>query len=291
MCNTTQELLNQLMGRYRQLRLLYLIYLAASVLALVFFFVDKRVTLVILAAILVYYLVLVRRRSAAYAAAFVHTCLQSTLERSLQNACHTPESPLDPELLRQVRLIAVNPERGSIITREGGTGTYCGRLVRLSDAGFTHSFLLDGKRHHEFVIGAWVAVDLGCDTGLDCRMIHPEVMMKPSRDQAFAQAHDLSAAHDVPGWMETEGWLVLCPRDNCRLPDNAFFSGLHALAKRTQLPLAICIQGSTLHVYVTNRILGQKVSGRVAPGQAILTTDFFPELGEILKLSDTLAHS
>lgn len=288
MSKTAQELLNQLVRQYRQLRRLYLIYLAASVLALVFFFVDKRVTLVILAAMLIYYLAMVRRRSSAYAGAFVHTCLQSTLERYLQNARHTPQSPLDEESLRQTRLIAVNRERGSIITQEGGTGTYHGRSVALSDAGFTHTFWMDGKQHHEFVIGAWVRMELDHDTGLDCRLIHPKVMMKASRDQAFAQMSDLSAVEGAPGWMRTEGWRVLCPRDNTLLPGNAFFSSLHTLVQHTQLPLAICIQGGTLHVYVTNRILGQKVSSRVAPGQALLTTDFFPELGKILKLSDTI---
>lgn len=288
MSKTAQELLDQLVRQYRQLRRLYLLYLAASVLALIFFFVDKRVTLAILAAMLIYYLVLVRRRSSAYAQAFVHTCLQSTLERCLHPASHTPQSPLDEESLRRTRLIAVNAERGSVITREGGTGNYHGRPVALSDAGFTHTFWMNGKRHHEFVIGAWVRVELDHDTGLDCRLVHPKVMMKASQDQALAQMPDLSPAEGAPGWMRTEGWRVLCPRDNRRLPDNAFFSGLHTLARHTPLPLAVCIQGDTLHVYVTNRILGQKVSSRVAPGQALLTTDFFPELGEILKLSDLI---
>lgn len=289
MSEKNQDMLNHLTVQYQVLRRLCLIYLAAAVLALVFFFVDKRITLALLAASLIYYLAVVRRRSTAYAKVFVHTCLQATFDRTLQNAIHTQESPLDPEELRQVRLVAANPDKGAILVKEGGTGLYHGRPIQLSDVGFTHSFLMAGRRHHEFVIGAWVTAELDHDTGLDCRLIHPNVMIKESRIQALDHAHDLvPVADNLPNWLKTEGWLVLCPRDNLQLPGNSFFHALRILSNHTQLPLALCVQGNKLHVYVTNRILGQKVSSRVAPSQAVITTDFFPELQEILNLSDTL---
>ena len=81
---------------------------------------------------------------------------------------------------------------------------------------------------------------------------------------------------------------MLRPRETPQLPDGTFLSALHTLAGKTELPLAVCIQKDKLHVYVTNRILGQKVSSRVEPGPAVVETDFFPELGGILKLSDKL---
>lgn len=289
MSEKQRALLESLSARYKGLRRLYLVYLAAAVLALVFFFVDKRITLVLIAASLIFHLAVVRTRSRAYAKAFVHACLQSTLERTLQDARHTPESPLDPEELGQVRLVAANPAKGSILAREGGTGTYRGRAVRLSDAGFTHTFAMEGKRHHEFVIGAWVTVELDHDTGLDCRLIHPKVMMKQSRDPYFSGEGTLQqVVSGLPDWMSREGWLVLRPREIPELPDGTFLSALRTLAGKTELPLAVCVQGDKLHVYVTNRILGQKVSSRVEPGPAVVETDFFPELGGILRLSDTL---
>ena len=284
-----QGMLGSLVRQYRNLRLLYLVYLAAAVLALIFFFVDKRITLILLAASLIYHLAVVRVRSKAYAKAFVHACLQSTFERTLQNARHTPESPLDADALQRVRLIAANRSKGSILVQEGGTGTYRGRAVALSDAGFTHSFSMAGKNHHEFVIGAWVTVALDHDTGLDCRLIHPKVMMKDSRDPYFSEERDLrQVVSGLPDWMSKDGWLVLRPDEAPQLPDGTFLSALRTLAGKTEHPLAVCIQGDKLHVYVTNRILGQKVSSRVAPSQAVVDTDFFPELGGVLKLSDTL---
>lgn len=289
MKETNRGLLEALTAQYKHLRMLYLVYLAVAVLALVFFFVDKRITLVLIAASLVYHLVVVRSRSRAYCLAFVHACLQSTLERTLQDARHTPESPLDPEEVRQVRLVAANPAKGSILTREGGTGTYRGRPVRLSDAGFTHSFSMAGKRHHEFVIGAWVTVELDHDTGLDCRLIHPKVMMKDSRDQALSRERDLQqVVSGLPDWMSREGWLVLRPRETPGLPEERFLTALRGLVGKTEPPLAVCVQGNKLHVFVTNRILGQKVSSRVEPGPAVVQSDFFPELGGVLKLSDAL---
>lgn len=284
-----QGLLESLTAQYRRLRLLYLVYLAAAVLALIFFFVDKRVTLGLIAASLIYHLAVVRVCSRTYTKAFVHACLQSTFSRTLENASHTPQSPLNPEELQQVRLIAANPAKGSILVREGGTGTYHGRSVHLSDAGFTHTFDMAGKRHHEFVIGTWVTVELDHDTGLDCRMIHPRVMMKESFDQAFGKERDLQqVVSGLPDWMASEGWLVLRPRQTPQLPDDGFLRRVRQLAGGTKLPLALCVRGNQLHVYVTNRILGQKVSSRVSPGPAVVDTDFFPELSGILKLSDAL---
>ena len=72
MKSESAELVSGLIRQYRRLRLLYLGYLAAAVLALVFFFVDKRVTLALVAASLVYHLVVVRRAGKAYQRAFVH---------------------------------------------------------------------------------------------------------------------------------------------------------------------------------------------------------------------------
>ena len=204
MKSESAELVSGLIRQYRRLRLLYLGYLAAAVLALVFFFVDKRVTLALVAASLVYHLVVVRRAGKAYQRAFVHACGQCTLARRLQDARHTEAPTLEEGELRRARLVAANDGKGSVLVREGGSGTYHGRRVRLGDAGFTHSFSMEGKTHHEFVVGTWVTVELGKDTGLDWRLIHERVMMKPSRDAMLRRAGQ--RLHQRPG------------RRRCRLP-------------------------------------------------------------------------
>ena len=77
-----------------------------------------------------------------------------------------------------------------------------GRRVRLGDAGFTHSFSMEGKTHHEFVVGTWVTVELGKDTGLNWRLIHERVMMKPSRDAMLRRESGLRRVVGFgPGWM------------------------------------------------------------------------------------------
>ena len=93
MKSESAELVSGLIRQYRRLRLLYLGYLAAAVLALVFFFVDKRVTLALVAASLVYHLVVVRRAGKAYQRAFVHACGQCTLARRLQDPPYRSAHP------------------------------------------------------------------------------------------------------------------------------------------------------------------------------------------------------
>ena len=269
MKSESAELVSGLIRQYRRLRLLYLGYLAAAVLALVFFFVDKRVTLALVAASLVYHLVVVRR--------------------AWTKARHTEAPTLEEGELRRARLIAANDGKGSVLVREGGSGTYHGRRVRLGDAGFTHSFSMEGKTHHEFVVGTWVTVELGKDTGLDWRLIHERVMMKPSRDAMLRRESGLRRVVGFgPDWMEDGTWFALRPEGKPDVPGDAFLAALRRLSAATDKPLAVCVQGDRLHVFVTNRILGQKVSSRVPPSAAVAEVDFLPELDGILKASDAL---
>ena len=69
---------------------------------------------------------------------------------------------------------------------------------------------------------------------------------------------------------------------------DTFLAALRRLSAATDKPLAVCVQGDRLHVFVTNRILGQKVSSRVPPSAAVAEVDFLPELDGILKASDAL---
>ena len=102
------ELVDGLRRQYRRLRLLYLAYLAAAVLALIFFFVDRRITLVLVAASLIYHLVVVRPAGRAYQRAFIHACGQYTLARRLEEPRHTAEPTLTEEELRRARLVAAS---------------------------------------------------------------------------------------------------------------------------------------------------------------------------------------
>ena len=126
MKSESAELVSGLIRQYRRLRLLYLGYLAAAVLALVFFFVAKRVTLALVAASLVYHLVVVRRAGKAYQRAFVHACGQCTLARRLQDARHTEAPPLaEGQLRRAPPAAATAPQRSP--PSLGGMGGQVGR--------------------------------------------------------------------------------------------------------------------------------------------------------------------
>ena len=279
-----------LAAQYKRLRGLYLLCLAAAVLALVCYFVNPTAALAVLAASLAGYAAVVRPASKRYERAFIHTCAQYTLERSLQDAVHTGEPVLAAEELYGVRLVAANRSKGGILLREGGQGTYHGRRVRLGDAVFAHSFPVEDKTHHELISGSWVTVELERDTGLDWRLIHRKVMLKPSREEMYREDGDMRRLVGIkePWLSDSEEWDVFCPKDRLCMPETPFLKALERLSKQTEKPLAVCVLGDRLHVFVTNRILGQKVSSRLEPGAAIAQVDLLPELGGILKASDAL---
>lgn len=276
-----------LQRQFRQLRLLYFIYLMAAIAALAAFFVSKPLTLAILGISVIYHLFLVRRRAKAYEAAFVHTCIQYTLEQHLTEAVHTGKPVLTLEELRSVRLIADNRRQGSILLREGGSGRHNGKTVQLGDATFAHSFPMNGKTHHEFVVGCWVRVELERDTGLDWRLLAPHVMLPAARDAFRAKNPDLQGLYT-----EGEIWknyLILRPAGTPDLPEKPAWKALEKLVRKARMPLAVCIQGNVLHVLLVNYVLGQKVSVRIEPDAALVEQDLLPELDAIFTVADALS--
>ncbi len=277
-----------LLRQFKHLRYLYLGYLTAAVLALILYFIDKRGTFVVLGISLVYHLIVVRPQANAYQKEYVHTCVQSTLERYLHGAVHTSAPVLAPETLRAVRLIADNKSKGAILCCEGGQGESNGRMVRLGDVTFAHSFPMDGKTHHQFVTGMWITVELGHDTGLDWRLLRKRVMMDPSRSKFFWENPDLQVqSNSGPAWLEE--YLVIVRKGTPPLTAEGFLPLVRKLAESTSGALALCIQGSRLHVFITNRIFGQKVSIREAPTEERVSIDLLPELGYVLRLADQLS--
>ena len=95
-------------------------------------------------------------------------------------------------------------------------------------------------------------------------------------------------AAPAPGGRAPAAWWPRRPPANPDVPGDAFLAALRRLSAATDKPLAVCVQGDRLHVFVTNRILGQKVSSRVPPSAAVAEVDFLPELDGILKASDAL---
>lgn len=269
---------------YKNLRRLYMVYLAAAVAALALFFVSKPCTLAVLGVSIIYHLLLVRPRSVAYQHAYTDACTLHMLEQHLKNAAIAP--PLDPQELQKVRLVAANPQKSSILCREGGSGEYHGRKVRLGDVTNAHSFLMDGQKHHEFVSGLWVTVELDHDSGMDWRIIHRKMMMKPSRDSFFQTSPDLVETECSDPGLPEESFLILRSANAPRQPGDEFLQGVEELYKNTPATFGVCVLGSQLHLFVTNRLLGQNVNIREAPSLQDISCDRLPELPYLLRLSD-----
>ncbi len=280
------QLFNALSGQFRRLRMMYLLYLLAAVAALICFFFNKAATLVILGASLVCHFALIRPRAKAYEAAYTHACIQLTMQRRLENAAHTPEAVLKQEKLRCVRLIPDNDNRGSILLREGVTGTGLGRPVLLGDATFAHSFPAGGRTCHEFTVGCWVTVELKEDSGMDWRMLSPGVVGDAARRAFLDQNPDLKRL----SWEEKdfEGCLILRPEGTPDLPPKSARSILKRLLEREYDHPAVCIRGRELHVMLVNRVLGQKASVRIPPDKALLERDLLPELDDVLALAKAI---
>jgi len=279
--------------KFRTLRMLYFIYLLASILALLTFFIDKRLTLLILGVSILFHFTLVRPKSKSYERQFIHACAQLTLERHLSQAAHSHIPVLSVQTLRRARLIPENGQTGSITLHEGGTGQINGCSVTLGDAVFCNSFLKNGKNRHQFVYGCWIQLQLPDDTGLDWRLVHKNALIQQSVNTMQSKNPNLLGPEDyqaLPRWVQAD-FFILREQDTPSLPPLPVLEKLHKLACNTALPLAICIQGGLFHVFLINRLIGQKVSVREMPTEERLQLDFLPELEYIISAAKALSNT
>lgn len=280
----TEVTLDSLRRQFRTLRLLYAANLILAGAALILYFVDKRLSLAAIGAGFLFHVFCVRSKIKGYARDFVHLGVMLTLQKHMEQVSHGPRSVLTQDEIRTARLIPTNSGNGAILCREGGSGRWNGRTVRLGDVTLAHTFPLEGKNHHEFVVGCWAVVELHSDTKLDCRFLGCHSIMRPSLERFLQEQPDLTR---VPDRLDKD-WVILCPSGNTQLPGPRYFDKLKRLGRETDGQIAVCIHANRLHILFVNQILGQKVSQRVGPSPDFEKVDLLPQLSLGLALADEL---
>lgn len=278
--------IQKLRDQFQSLRRLYFFFMILAILALVVYFIQPWLTLVLLGISLALNLLLGRKKSREYTQAFLHLSAQISLERHLDHAIHTLEPVLEISEIRDSRMLPCNAAHGSILCREGGSGTYHGRQVRLGDVTLAHTFTQGGKKRHNFTVGSWILVKLDRDTGLDCRFIGENTTPEQSLTEMLWVESDLTRTAAPT----RANWRILCPEDNTTLPSDAFLKQLDKLHTKADGRVAVCVQGDKLHIMLIGDILGQKVSARMAPGPNFHQADLLPNLSYALMLSDILVR-
>lgn len=287
--STPAELLQQ---KFKQLRAFYFVYLLFALVAMGLFFVSKPAMFAVLGLSLVYHLVFVRPKSKAYEKDFIHTCAQYVLEKHLQNAQHTATPVLEAQAIRNAKLIPENGNDNSIYCVEGGTGTLKEMPVHLGDVVMNNTFLKDGSTHHDFVSGCWVQVALPKDSGLDWRILNKHTCMPQSLAEMRAKYSSLEMPNSdtrVPDFLK-ESYSILAQSGTPILPSEAILKQLQKLCRNAKTPIGVCIQGNLLHVFLANRLIGQKVNIREAIPVERLQLDFLPELEDISHLAQALCN-
>lgn len=279
-----QDTLSALRKQFYTLRLLYLLCLVLAVAALAVYFVDRRATLAVLGVNLLFYLLAARPRAKAYQRTCIESSVLLTLSRYLEQAGYASPA-LDPAQVCDVRLV---PEDRPVVQKEGGRGLWRGSAVIVSEVVLGNSYYLDAQRKaSEYLTGIWVRVELGRDTGLDCRLIGKDLIDPRSRAAYFVRHPDLhDPGQERPQWL-AEGWEVLAGRSD-ELPRGQVLNELKKLAEYTPTPMAMAVTGDVLSVFLSRRLLWRKVSVRQAPSEAWLNFDLLPELGYILELANRL---
>lgn len=283
------ERISALRRDYKRMRILYFVYLLGAVVSVVALLTlpTKLLPLIILGCTVVYYLLVARPVTKSYQRAYVHVCAQYTLEKYLDEPSHTAESPLEPQVLRALRLIPAGEDARSLLLAEGGIGTWKGRDVRLGDATFAYLFTgPDGKKHHQVMAGCWVQVAAKSDTGLDLRLLPPSLLGEDARQAFLAACSDLE--HTGAGGKAPLDLCTILKRPGSPdLPPQVISPLRHLLENARSMP-AVCVQGNALHVFLPGCVLGRKVGLSSEPVDEMANCDLLPELSSVLALAEAL---
>lgn len=283
---TTPDPVLALQRQFTALQRLNIVYFILAVLALVLCFVQPNFALITLFASLILRQTLGRKKNREYETGMIHFSVLKTLHRYLENPQHRHASIWTAQEIRDVRFLPSNAASGSILCREGATGTYHGRNVTLGDVTLAHTFTVNNKKSHNFVVGCWITVALETDTGLDCRFIGENMVPSQSLKEMLWVESDLKQI-GKPMLLKSD-WKVVCAEDNQMMPEEGFLVQLDDLHKKTGGEAAVCVQGNRLHILLKGDILAQKINGRIAPALLLDHVDLLPNLPYTLLLSDLL---
>lgn len=275
-----------LRSQFRRLRRMYFVFLLLAVAALVCYFFDPRLTLVVLGLSLGLNLIVGRRASKSYKENFTRAAAMVTLEKHLDAPYWRDGVTLTEAEVRDARMIPTNAGSGGTVCHQGGGGSYRGCQVLVEDVTIAHSFTESGKKRHNFTVGSWVRVDLGRDTGLDCRFLGEGILSAQSLKEMLWVETDLRS--QTPPAPLDPGWWVLTTESNPALPDTTVLRQIERLRRDTDSQIALAIEGQYLHCLLVGRLIAQTVSSRQAPGDSFEKADLLPELSQILNLCDKL---
>ncbi len=275
-----------LRSQFRKLRRMYLLFLLLAVAALGCYFLDSRLTLAVLGISLVLNLTVGRRASGSYKKNFTRAAAMVTLEKHLDVPYWEASPTLTEAQIREPRMLPANAGSGGAVCHQGGGGSCRGAQVLVEDVTIAHTFTENGKKRHHFTIGTWIRVDLGRETGLDCRFMGQTVVCAQSLKEMLWVETDLRS--QTPPAPLDPGWRVVTPEDTPALPEAAVLRQIERLRRDTDGQLALAIVGRHLHCLLVGRLMAQTVSSRQAPGAGFEKADLLPELSQILSLCEKL---
>lgn len=281
--------LQQMYKRYRMQVLILLLLLIA---ALVFVFKSHLLTLAALAVALFLHLFIVRPQQKAYVNAFIQANLEHTLCPKLgaDTASEKSSSHITAELLKSAHLMPFRQESGTPLLCWELSGCLRGFSVSLCDATLAQDFKLveKGKNRIHFNTGVWTHIELSKDTGMNFRLLHETSVPTPIRMEFFSR-ESLLTPSKINDPELAKSFVLYHPVTEVSpaLPGR-FLSELKKLVEYTPGYVAISVHGNQMDVFIRGRFLARPVSVRLAPTEAQLNFDPFPELLYLMDLAGTL---
>ena len=154
--------------------------------------------------------------------------------------------------------------------------------VSVCDATFGQTFHLvkNGRKRVHFTCGVWVRLQLPADTGADWRLLDPDAIPTPIRQDFYAAQSSLEPAGTLD-----DRWVFYRAAGE---PSGKLLRKAGELAGYTPGKAAFSLQGDTLTVFLRDRFLARPVSMKSAPTAALLQFDPLPELDYILRCAQSL---
>ena len=279
-----EKTLQELCRQYRRYRMCVLAFLPLLGAAAICAFFNRTLTLLLLGTAVAYQLFYLRRRQKQYLRELIRANLESTVCQKL--GAEPPEErgggTVTPRAVRAAQLMPFDETEGCCLLAQGITGTLGGMPVSGCDATFGQTFHLvkNGRKRVHFTCGVWVRLQLPADTGADWRLLDPDAIPTPIRQDFYAAQSSLEPAGTLD-----DRWVFYRAAGE---PSGKLLRKAGELAGYTPGKAAFSLQGDTLTVFLRDRFLARPVSMKSAPTAALLQFDPLPELDYILRCAQAL---
>lgn len=256
--------------------------------ALGFAFIDIRPCLAFVVASFLYRFFYIRRVNREYADLTNQLLLTTGFaEAGCEQVEHQQKGSLTLEELEIPRMVPIDKIVQTPLQRETVCFTLNDTKVHCFDYSGVYRIKQAGSNRASSILGIWVSIDLGQESGADWRLMDQHAFEEEPRRQYFNKLEDQEKANLNIDWFD-EKFYFYRPVGSDQRPSEKVLAQLKALQEFTPGQVCLALRGDHLYAFIAHRFLGRNVTPFSHFTEQHLQLNPLPELDHLMRIAHLL---